>query len=76
MENKMVAVASIALDRPDNRRGWIRVGETSEGWEVDCLTPENDVEPAALQAFETREQAMDAIDASWGRGPWDLQWVD
>ena len=44
--------------------------------EVDCLTPENDVEPAALPAFETREQAMDAIEASWGRGPWDLQWVD
>lgn len=70
------AVASIALDREDCARGFIRIGETGEGFEVDCLTPENDIETPALPAFASREEAIDAIEASWGRGPWDLQWID
>lgn len=70
------AVATIQLDRTDNARGFIRVGQTAEGWEVDCLTPENVREEGQLPAFPTREEALDAIEASWGRGPWDLEWID
>jgi hypothetical protein len=71
----MKAVATIELDRPDNARGFVRVGRTSEGWEVDCLTPEGDREEGMLPAFRTREEALDAIAASWGRGPWGLEWI-
>lgn len=75
MNARMIAVATIRLDRPDRRRGCIRIGQTTEGWEVDCLTPDNIIEPASLPAFPAREQALDAIQASWGHGPWDLRWI-
>lgn len=75
----MTAVATIRLDREDDERGTIRVGRTEEGWEVDCETPEGEIEEGSLPAFKTRQEALDAIHDSWGRDPlglWDLRWID
>jgi len=74
-DNRMLAVATIQLDRDDNKRGFIRVGQTAEGWEVDCLTPDNVREEGHLPAFPTRDQALDAIAATWGHG-WGLDWIE
>ena len=79
METRMIAVATIQLDRDDDARGFIRVGQTAEGWEVDCLTPDGVVETGALPAFRTRKEALDAIDSSWGRDRmqvWNLEWIE
>lgn len=67
-------VATIELDREDCARGTIRLISTSEGIEVECYTPDG-VESPALPAFASEQDALDAIEASWGPGPWDLQWI-
>lgn len=67
-------VATIILDREDAARGEIRICKTAEGFEVDCLTPEGDREEGLLPAFATRMEAIDAIEATWGRG-WGLEWL-
>jgi len=73
------AVATIELDREDAARGFVRVERTSEGWEVDVLTPEGDRLEGNLPAFKTRDLALDAIYDTWGRDPlnlWKLEYID
>jgi hypothetical protein len=75
MNTEPETVATIMLDRPDCARGEIRMQRTSEGWEVDCLTPEGERQEANLPAFQTRMEAIDAIESTWDRATWDLQWL-
>lgn len=76
-KTKPEAVATIELDREDCARGTIRVEHTTEGWEVDCLTPEGERLEGNLPAFETRDLALDAIEETWGAlNVWKLQWIE
>lgn len=70
----MNAIATIELDREDRARGTIRLVSTIEGIEVEVDTPDG-VESPALPAFATEAEARQAVDDSWSRGPWDLQWI-
>jgi len=84
----MKTIASIQLDRPDRARGFILLepsevysSEVSadhdsapEPWySVVVSTPDGN-ESGLLPDFETEAEAREAIAATWGRGPWDLQW--
>jgi len=83
-----MTIASIQLDRPDHARGYILLEPvevyTSEVCHdhdnppdlmlsVVVSTPDGN-ESGLLPEFETEAEAREAIQATWGRGPWDLQW--
>ena len=73
MSNYGKQVASIELDREDRARGTIWLAYDHPGVSVEVQTPDG-VEHPGLPVFRTEIEARTAIDDSWGRGPWDLQW--
>lgn len=71
-------VASIELDRHDRARGEIFIlpveGEDGPAVEVFVETLDG-FESPGLPTFPHDVAAREAIEATWGCGPWDLQWI-
>ena len=66
----MKAYAMIKAD--DGEHTFIRVGQTDQGFAVDCLHPDNRIERPPLPTFASQEAALEAIAVHWHhpRLPW------
>lgn len=76
----MEHVASIELDGGGRGQVYLDERPTYDGesteWIITVELPTGEFEEPAVPGSRTREEAIEAIDLTWGRGPWDLVWEE
>ena len=72
-------LATIELDGIDGRGEIFACQEVIDGqslWVIKVRMPDGTIQDASIAPMESLDDVNQAIEDSWGGGPWDLQFAD